>query len=67
MVTYAPCRCQGKGDLPHLLLAFPSSGPNHFTAWVDSDAGTDPVGTQVECTPLAEERTRQLERTVGRG
>ena len=36
------------------------SDPNHFTPWVDSDAATDPAGTQAECTRLAEERTRQL-------
>src|SRR6187397_1873883 len=49
-----------KGDLPNLLLAFPSADPGHFTPWVDSDAVADPAGTQAECTRLAEERTRQL-------
>src|SRR5688572_23912608 len=47
-----------KGDLPNVLLSFPSFSAQHFLPWVEEEAGTSP---QAVADGLAGERQRQLE------
>jgi hypothetical protein len=51
-----------KGDLPNLLLAFPSFAPGHFLSWVDGYASSDEApAPEVLATALAQERQKALE------
>lgn len=51
-----------KGDLPNLLLAFPSFGSAELTPWIDTVASpTDPRRPDEIALALAEERRRGLE------
>jgi hypothetical protein len=49
-----------KGDLPNLLLAFPSFDAGHFTHWVDGHGSPDEPPPADLAAQLPEERRRQL-------
>ncbi len=50
-----------KGDLPNLLLAFPSFDSSHFTPWVEGAGTAEPAEVAVLAQSLATERRQQLE------
>jgi len=49
-----------KGDLPHLLLAFPSFEARAFAPWVEGHGAPDELPPPDLAQQLAEERRRQL-------
>src|SRR6187549_3298316 len=51
-----------KGDLPNLLLAFPTFDPGHFQPWIEGcSAPGDERGPEEVCRTLNEERRAGLE------
>ncbi len=50
-----------KGDLPNLLLSFPSFEPEPFVPWVEGYGSGDDVEIAARAAELAQERARQLE------
>jgi hypothetical protein len=50
-----------KGDLPNLLLSFPSFEPEQFLPWLEVQENADPAAMRQQAAELASERQRQLE------
>jgi hypothetical protein len=50
-----------KGDLPNLLLAFPSFDAEQFLPWLETQEHADPAALRQHAAQLASERQRQLE------